>query len=179
VNRLEQKITVTKLDAARRQLRTAIDLWFAGSDPVAIHTLAFAAYEIVHVLNKREGKDDLIFDSHAINDEHRNEVAKALKAPASFFKHANRDVDNALRFSPDLSVTFMIFSALGLLQLGESLGTSETAFMHWHYLHNPTWFKDGVLYKNTPLEALENLRNISRALFLQEFTSALTERTRS
>src|SRR5207245_10811773 len=34
------KITVTKLDAARRQLRTAIRLWFEEGDPVSIHTLA-------------------------------------------------------------------------------------------------------------------------------------------
>jgi hypothetical protein len=45
----ETKITISKFDAARRQLNTAITLWFADGDPVAIHTLAYAAYEIIHV----------------------------------------------------------------------------------------------------------------------------------
>jgi hypothetical protein len=42
----DTKIVVTKLDAARRQLRTAIHLWFNDGDPVSIHALAFAAYEL-------------------------------------------------------------------------------------------------------------------------------------
>ena len=37
-----QKLHVTKLDAARRQLETAITLWFHDGDPVSIHTLAAA-----------------------------------------------------------------------------------------------------------------------------------------
>ena len=36
---LRATIVVTKLDAARRQLRTAIRLWFQEADPVSIHTL--------------------------------------------------------------------------------------------------------------------------------------------
>jgi hypothetical protein len=58
-----QPITVSKLDAARRQLRAAIRLWFQGEDPVAIHTLISAAHEIVHTLFKRAGLHGLMFDT--------------------------------------------------------------------------------------------------------------------
>jgi hypothetical protein len=39
----DTKIVVTKLDAARRQLKTAIRHGFEDGDPVAIHTLIAAA----------------------------------------------------------------------------------------------------------------------------------------
>src|SRR5271165_3353782 len=46
-------LTITKFEAARRQLGTAIVLWFSDDDPVSIHTLACAAYEIIHKLTKK------------------------------------------------------------------------------------------------------------------------------
>jgi hypothetical protein len=51
----DTKIVVTKLDAARRQLKTAIKLWFEDGDPVAIHTLIVAAYEIIDILAGAKG----------------------------------------------------------------------------------------------------------------------------
>jgi hypothetical protein len=42
-----RKIKISKLDAARRQLDTAIRLYFMEGDPVSVHTLAAAAFEIL------------------------------------------------------------------------------------------------------------------------------------
>jgi hypothetical protein len=68
-----KKIIVSKLDAARRQLQTAIQLWFEERDPVAIHALAYAAYEIIHAISKRRNPNrrDLLFDSDLVKDEYR------------------------------------------------------------------------------------------------------------
>jgi hypothetical protein len=66
-------ITVSKLDAAHRQLRTAIRLWFMDGDPIAIHTLACAAHDIIHTLFKRKGLKGLIFDSEIIKEEERKD----------------------------------------------------------------------------------------------------------
>jgi hypothetical protein len=64
-------IIITKLDAARRHLATAIRLWFQNEDVVSIHTLAFAAYEVIHVISKKRNqyRRDLLFDSDWIKDE--------------------------------------------------------------------------------------------------------------
>src|SRR5579862_9769286 len=96
-------IVVTKLDAAKRQLRAAITLWFTGGDPVAIHTLAAAAHEIVHTLFRRKGLSGLLFDSPRIRDDKRAEFARAAKAAATFFKHAQRDPDGTLEFNPAMN----------------------------------------------------------------------------
>jgi hypothetical protein len=50
-------LTIGKLDAARRQLSTAITLWFGSDDPVSIHTLAHAAYEIIHTVSRKRNPD--------------------------------------------------------------------------------------------------------------------------
>ena len=53
-------ILISMLDAARRQLDTAIELWFRDSDPVSIHTLISVAYEILHDVNRARGNPDAI-----------------------------------------------------------------------------------------------------------------------
>jgi hypothetical protein len=40
-------LELTKMDVTRRQLRTAIELWTFGGDPVAILTLAAAARTLI------------------------------------------------------------------------------------------------------------------------------------
>src|SRR5260221_11225206 len=72
-------ILITKLEAARRQLATAIELWFLDGDPISIHTLAFAAHEVVHVIFRKNGGTDLLFHSRRIKDEIRGKFNKLLK----------------------------------------------------------------------------------------------------
>ncbi len=77
-------ITISKLDAASRQLQTAISLWFTSDDPVSVHALAFAAYEVLHTISKKRNsyRRDLLFDSDLIKDEYRADFNKAVKKHA-------------------------------------------------------------------------------------------------
>lgn len=52
------KIYVTKLAAAQRQLCTAIRLFFAGEDELAVHTVASAAYRVLSDLKAERGRDE-------------------------------------------------------------------------------------------------------------------------
>ncbi|WP_063995454.1 hypothetical protein [Bradyrhizobium sp.] len=110
---------VTKLDAARRHLAAAIRLWFRNGDAVSIHTLAFAAYEVIHFISIHRDKfrRDLLFDSDLIKDEHRAEYNRLIRSPANFFKHADRDPGGSLEFEPAASEIFMLFAILGYLRL--------------------------------------------------------------
>src|SRR6266849_392075 len=118
----DTKITITKLDAARRQLETAITLWFNGGDPVSIHTLACAAYEIIHVVSQaRHRARDLLFDTLIVKDEYLGEWNKLIKRPANFFKHARHDPDGTIDFNPALSEGFILFSLIGLRDVVDQL----------------------------------------------------------
>src|SRR5690242_8120472 len=88
------KTQVKKIDAAKRQLDTAIELWFRGGDDVSIHTLAAAAYEIIHaVCEHKKINCPLLYNTDYIRDEHHRSWTRALRKTANFFKHADQDPD--------------------------------------------------------------------------------------
>ena len=64
------KIRVTKVEAARRQIDTAIRMLFSNEDPVAVHTLAMAALRIVRDLAAKR------------DDSYMHKVTKAIIKPA-------------------------------------------------------------------------------------------------
>jgi hypothetical protein len=105
-------IRIGKVDAARRQLRTAITLWFNDGDPVSVHTLAFAAYEVIHAISEKRDpyRRDLLFDSFNIKDEYRREWNAHIRSNANFFKHADRDGEAVIDFKPSISELFFLLS---------------------------------------------------------------------
>lgn len=88
---------ITKIDAARKQLVSAVQMFFNNGDPVSVHTLATSAWEIVYTLSKREGIEGLSSET-----EGRLTTGKRLredyinKPYRNFFKHADRDPDAVL-----------------------------------------------------------------------------------
>lgn len=82
--------TVTKLEAARRQLVTAIQLFFDSADSVSVFTLAHAAKEVLDRLCHHQGKttwEEHIVAATQLAPEKVRELANYGK---NFFKHADR-----------------------------------------------------------------------------------------
>jgi hypothetical protein len=168
----DTKITVTKLDAAKRQLQTAIRLWFEDDDPVSIHTLAFAAYEIAHVVSKKRNRArrDLIFDSLKIKEEHRAEWNKSIKRHASFFKHAKTDWDASIEFAPITSVLFMMGAGAGLRIAGEPESAEELALGFWLFVHRPQWVTATarkLVEEKVPIEDIAKMKTVPKSQFLK------------
>jgi len=128
---------IEKLDAACRQLNTAISLWFSNGDSVSIHTLACSAHQIVHDINQKQGGRDLVYDSLVIKDEYRREVKKVLKQAYNFFKHADNDAYGTIEFKPYLTELFMMFTSIGLEILGQQPDPIRSAFNIYYCLRNP------------------------------------------
>jgi hypothetical protein len=174
-------IKVGKLDAAKRQLETAITLWFNDGDPVCIHTLAFAAYEIIHAVSKKRdpNRRDLLFDTLIIKDEYRGEFNIRLKKYAYFFKHGDRDPDAVIDFAPIMSNLYLMFAILGLELCGERKSAAESAFMWWLYIEKPHWLTAAgskLVADNIPSENLAYLRSRPKAEFLEAFRVARAQR---
>lgn len=131
------KFQVTKLEAARRQLRVAISLWFQGGDEVAIHTLAGASYQIIHDIVSAKKAGPLLFDSPIFREEYRNEAINMLKRDVNFFKHADREPDGVTEFMPAMSELFMMGAIWGLENLTLNRDTVEKAFHQWFCLQHP------------------------------------------
>ena len=178
---LKAKISVTKLDAAKRQLRTAIRLWFQGGDPVSIHTLAFAAYEIIHVLSKKhdQWRRTLIFDSDWIKDEYRPEWNRAVKGSANFFKHAKIDSDASIDFYPSQTLLFLMASASGLAIMKQKQEKEELAFFYWLCFHQPNWIKPDfrkTLEDRLTVKGIREIKAVKKSDFLNAFDVALKPR---
>ena len=91
---MEPRITITKLEAARRQLETAIRLHFTSADPVSAHTLAGAAYGLVQGVNAKRGGARMLKDLWQLLDrEGAEEFKRHINRAENFLKHSDRDPD--------------------------------------------------------------------------------------
>ena len=167
----------TKMEAARRQLATAIALWFNGGDTVSIYTLSHAAYEVIHNITRPDRTRDLLFDSLVIKDEFRKEFNEYLRSLANFFKHAQRGEkeDPVLEFYPEASELFILFSLVGLSLVKIDLNDEETAFLVWLMLQQPRFLTENgrkLLSEHLPIEGIHRLRQLSRRKFFGVFMNA-------
>ena len=170
-------IRFTKVEAARRQLRAAIELWFKD-DHIPAQGLAYASYEIVHRYCKRKGIHGLVYDTEAIPDKTvRNRINVALKDTPNWIKHANQDEEfsGSKELDPMLTQLFLMGALIGLMRANEKLRAFEAAFIFWHYLHHPDWFPENMGVKGIPQDMAENMRSLSRPEFLPRFIDFWSE----
>jgi hypothetical protein len=130
--------TISKLEAAERQLRQVVRLFFQRGDDVAVHTLAAAAYRITSDLCnlkgiKREFEGSLILEEMGV----RGEALVAMREPQNFFKYADKDPQGTVQFNPMLSVC-LILSAVQYFYLitGKQFPEGQV-FRVWFFLKFP------------------------------------------
>lgn len=166
--------SINKLDAACRQLDSAITLYFQGGDPIAIHTLACAAHQIVHDINQhKNGKNapELLFNSLNFKDDCRGLVINRLHKSYNFFKHADKDPDpdGEIEFNPKSTEIFIVFATRGVSCLGKPYSKKMAAFLLYFQIHNPEFVKDYELFKSIPIEIINHIRRVDPSEFLDEF----------
>jgi hypothetical protein len=103
--------TVTKSEAANRQLCTAIRLFFDDGDPIAVHTLACAAREIYEKHCGKAGVERMLDHIKASNPNYtQKQIMDLINAARNFFKHDGQSLDDAIEFSDEMN-DFALFSA--------------------------------------------------------------------
>jgi hypothetical protein len=158
-------ITITKIDAARRQAETAITLWFFDADAVSIHTLGSAALGILHDLGDRIGEPAMVFDPKYFREETFEEWKKAAKKAQNFFKHADKKNDPIAvhEFRPS-SNEFLLSDCVDTYS---RVTNERTPVMRvfWNYfmIHHPEYFQS-IPIKPFTVE----LRSLPRAQFYNE-----------
>lgn len=168
--------TVTKVEAAHRQINEAIRLWFEGRDDVAVFTLAASGHQIIHDLNKAAGGEKLLFDSPSIKKEFHRDWQDSLKKAWNFFKHADRaaerDPNAQLEFNTTLVIDFILFSTKGLRQLGIKHSPVEVLFHFWLGLHRSDWLISKEKFRaefNLDEQSEVTFRSLSRPEFFRTF----------
>jgi hypothetical protein len=103
----EKHIVLSKLDCARSQLETAIKLFFEDGDPVSIHTLASAAYELLKGINKARDLEPLLLEFEFLrspeNSDLKKRALKQIRSFQNFFKHADNDPEERKAMRPRIN----------------------------------------------------------------------------
>lgn len=137
-----KKIHISKIDAAKRQLETAITLYFRSGDPVSIHTLTAAGYDILHGLSKTRGIKPFVKNTDMIRDEKKKKYLDMVNEAQNFFKHADRDTDKLYEFRP-ATTEFLIWDACQMYQqITTEIPKLMYIFNFWFFINNPGLAKD-------------------------------------
>jgi hypothetical protein len=129
-----QKEQVTKLEAAQRQLTVATELFFRDADPVSVHTLVAASYNIIRDLSKHRGAPDMVvkgFLLTTVSKAQRKEVAKWLNSFENFFKHADHDPNGEIEFSAGITEAMLIDAWAQYERLEGSLTEAGKVLKFW------------------------------------------------
>ncbi|MDR3405525.1 MAG: hypothetical protein P4L99_23725 [Chthoniobacter sp.] len=171
-------LNVSKLDAARRQIETAISLWFDNGDPVAIHTLTAAGHRICHDIAKRRGgKSPILFNAEFIEPEGLAEYKKLVCEAENFFKHAEKDPIPSVqyRFEPYLTEVYLIDAIHLFFGIDRHMTDLMLAFRVRFSFSNPLGFADLPPFCDEPLAI--KLRVVPRRKFLEIFINQLRKRS--
>ncbi len=128
------RLQVTKLQAAERQLAVATELYFRDSDPVAIHSLVAASYNIIHDLSKHTNAPPMAVKDYfptTVSPEKQREVAAWVNSFENFFKHADRDPAAAIEVNPVLTEAMLQDSWAQYERLGGALPEAGKVFKLW------------------------------------------------
>lgn len=137
---------VSKLDAARRQLCTAISLHFDNGDEVSIHTLAHAAFTIIKDLcdNDSTGEDSIT--NKILSEVHSLKLKciwkELINRRANFFKHADEDPDDVISLDAEHTYLLLTLAIDGYHRLASEVPIEMEAFRLWAMLACPEYFPE-------------------------------------
>lgn len=131
--------TLSKLGVAKRQLCTAIDLYFSDGDLVSAWTLGAAAYNIIRDLKRASGGSNMLLKDQivsAVPAEIREKVRLKIQEVENFLKHADRDPDGTLDFSPHGRIELLLFDAALAYRELSGYETPEMVLIRMWFLNN-------------------------------------------
>lgn len=140
---MEKSIKISKLDAAKRQLETAIRIYFSNGDPVSIHTLVSASYNIIKDINKKRKGDPMLIKEKFIEfvkPEYKNYIRKMFNEAENFFKHANSDHEKSIDFNPGLSELLILDAISHYYGLAGEDTPLFQIYRGWYVINNPQQF---------------------------------------
>ena len=162
-------LKISKLDAARRQLEMAIELYFLERDPVSIHTLAGAVYQLLSDLNKHRGGKPMVMEAsfmkqYIVPGKEKLVMAKLAEAE-NFFKHADRDPEKVIDFRPESNEHALWEACIKYVEMTGEQTHSMQAMNLWFQLQHPEVFKYEDWKKRYLMEGKAITRSIGRSEF--------------
>ena len=164
-----EELELNKTNVARRQLETAIELFFREQDPVSIHTLTAAAYEVLADVARGRGQRMNLAEQleTLFPEEVANKLARLMRKPQNFFKHAERDVNASITFKPKQTADLLLDACTKFPEIAGYSTSAMTVFVYWYVINNDLPYKMTADQKS----AFENLEKAFRESPRHEFYS--------
>jgi hypothetical protein len=172
---MDGPIHLSKLDAARRQLKVAIRLLFDEDDPVAVHTLVGAASVIITDLVEKLHPDNS-WDKFAqeANKISASEYFQVMRKPQNFLKHARDDHAATFDFDPKDTESVAFWAVMNLCNFG-TLSMEESVLQLWYLACHALTLDPKVEPYNRVLEVFGDLRQTPRVARLAIARRVLAE----
>lgn len=134
-----ERVTITRQQAARQEIDTAIELLLDGGSPVAIEVLTWAAVEMMRGIAKHQGVETFQAKMEAsVRPEYLKEWREILKGHYNYFKHGDRDPERvASEFMPE-GITYPLFGACCDYQaIFGKLTLAMLVYIGWFFARHP------------------------------------------
>jgi hypothetical protein len=149
--------SISKRQAATRQLHLAILLYFQDADIFGVHTLAGAAHGILEDLLARSNdpKPIKVRREKTHRSQHKY-VTKMVREAIAFLKHADRSPERELRFNPGWT-DFLIYDSIERhIRLTREITHPNAIFLLWITAKYPTV----LLFDDVLKEGIAKLREL-------------------
>jgi hypothetical protein len=127
------KVTCSKPDGAVRQLDVAIALLLTDGDPLAVRTLAGAAYgilsDLAEVQKQGSSWQAKIIENSGLSEK---EAIRVLHAAQNYLKHADKDPASSLSFDEEENDHIIFVASIECGGIGHPLSFPMQAFQVWY-----------------------------------------------
>jgi len=172
-------VKIGKIDAVRGQLNVAVWLWFKNAEITAVHTLTGAAFGILADLTHHKTRTRPVpFDDQHVPEylkPFKRDLRNLMNEAADFLKHARKDPDEIHELNPAWTEQYLFnaIKAYTLLNDGNCDHELMNLFVIHFAIHNPGMFAAGFTPRFNKRWNLEEVRQLSRAAFFDNFGGPL------
>jgi hypothetical protein len=147
-------LSLTKIDAAKAQLRAAVRMFFEDRELVPIYTLANAVREVVAQIGEHLEVETVQRELAKARGQKVTELVRPLIDTANFFKHADRDPTEKIElYENDVEIT-LYFACHDFGRVAGGMPIEAQVFEAWAYATGTKRVSDA------PLRRRELLRRI-------------------
>jgi hypothetical protein len=142
---IDQMVTikVNKIEAAQRQIDTAIRLLFDNEDPTVIHTLSMAGFRILRDLAKQQNSNLSKSEQSLIKPGMEGKFWGSMQSFANFLKHAEKDPDGIIdNIEEEVNDSILLLASLYYQDLGYQFTPEMLALISWHSAIHPDFIQN-------------------------------------
>ncbi len=127
------RLSLTKIDAAEAQLKTAVRMYFQDDHLAPIYTLANAVREVVGQVGKHLEIETVQKEIAVARGMKVEEMIRPLSKTANFFKHADRDPTGTIDLEDDDVEIVLFFACHDFGRVAGGMPVEAQVFEAWAY----------------------------------------------